>query len=80
LDAEKEIAEIQNVMSVYDITGDFDIAVLARFKNREGLNAFVKQLLALPYIKRTVTNVVLNVVKEDFRLGSIGDEGTTRKM
>ncbi len=80
LDAEKEIAEIQNVMSVYDITGDFDIAVLARFKTREGLNAFVKKLLTLPYIKRTVTNVALNVVKEDFRLGPIsGEEKTIKK-
>jgi len=31
------------------------------------MNSFVKNLLAMPYIKRTVTNVVLNVVKEDFR-------------
>jgi len=59
---------MSNVISVYDITGDFDIAVVARFKDRFGLNAFIKNLLTMPYVKRTVTNVVLNVVKEDFRI------------
>lgn len=68
VDAENEIAKNENVISVYDITGEFDIAVIVRFKDREGLNSFVKKLLTLSYIKRTVTNVALNVVKEDFRL------------
>ncbi|MEM0313274.1 MAG: Lrp/AsnC family transcriptional regulator [Candidatus Bathyarchaeia archaeon] len=68
VEVENEVAGLSNVMAVYDITGDFDIAVIARFKNREGLNHFIKKLLAIPYIKRTVTNVVLNVVKEDPRI------------
>jgi len=68
IDVENEVAKINNVISVYDITGDFDFAVIARFKDRDGLNAFIKGLLAVPYVKRTVTNVVLNVIKEDFRI------------
>jgi len=68
LDVENEIAKMNNVVSVYDITGDFDIAVIARFKDRDSLNRFIKSLIGLPYVKRTVTNVVLNVVKEDFKL------------
>jgi len=67
-DLEGEIAKIDNVISVYDITGDFDIAVIARFMDRFGLNEFVKKILAIPYVKRTVTNIILNVVKEDLRL------------
>jgi len=67
-DVENEVAKIDNVISVYDITGDFDIAVVARVKDRSGLNAFIKNLLSMPYVKRTVTNVVLNVVKEDLRI------------
>jgi len=68
VEVENEIAKINNVVAVYDITGDFDIAVIARFKDRSDLNSFVKKLLSMPYVKRTVTNVVLNVVKEDFRV------------
>jgi DNA-binding Lrp family transcriptional regulator len=68
VDVEDEISKMDNVVLVYDITGDFDIAVIARFKDRYGLNSFVKKVLSMPYVKRTVTNVVLNVVKEDFRV------------
>jgi Lrp/AsnC family transcriptional regulator for asnA, asnC and gidA len=53
------------VVAVYDITGDYDAAVITKFKDRSSLNDFVKKLLAMPNIKRTVTNVVLNVIKED---------------
>lgn len=68
VEVENEIAKLNNVVAVYDITGDFDIAVIARFRDRADLNSFVKKLLSMPYVKRTVTNVVLNVVKEDFRV------------
>src|SRR3972149_9310563 len=68
LDVENEVAKIRNVISVYDITGDFDFVVVARFKDRDSLNAFIKILLTVPYGKRTVTNVALNVIKEDLRI------------
>jgi DNA-binding Lrp family transcriptional regulator len=65
---ENEIAKTANAVAVYDITGDYDAAVIAKFKDRASLNAYVKNLLALPHIKRTVTNVALNVIKEDLRV------------
>lgn len=68
IEVEKEIAKKGNVVSVYDITGEYDIAVVARFKDGGRLNQFIKSLLGIPHIKRTVTNVVLNTVKEDFRI------------
>ncbi|MBS7656276.1 Lrp/AsnC family transcriptional regulator [Candidatus Bathyarchaeota archaeon] len=71
LKVESEIAKMNNVVLVYDITGDFDIVVIARFKDRSDLNNFVKNILAMPYVKRTVTNVVLNVIKEDFKTPKI---------
>jgi len=68
LDVEREVAEMGNVVSVYDVTGDFDIAVIARFKDRFDLNTFIKSLLSMLYVRRTVTSIVLNIVKEDFRV------------
>jgi DNA-binding Lrp family transcriptional regulator len=62
---ENEIAKTANAVAVYDITGDYDAAVIAKFKDRASLNAYVKNLLALPHIKRTVTNIALNVIKEE---------------
>jgi DNA-binding Lrp family transcriptional regulator len=68
VEVEKEIAKSDSAICVYDITGDFDIAVIARFKNRSMLNSFIKGILKTPHVTRTVTNVILNVVKEDFRI------------
>ncbi|MGB9842501.1 MAG: Lrp/AsnC family transcriptional regulator [Candidatus Bathyarchaeales archaeon] len=65
---EQEIANTAAAKAVYDITGDYDIAVIAKFKDRASLNAYLKNLLASPHIKRTVTNIALNVIKEDMRI------------
>ena len=68
IEMENEIAKISNVCSVYDVTGLTDAFIVAKFKSREELGKFTKRLLALPYIERTNTHVVLTTVKEDFRL------------
>ena len=67
-DVESALAKLEEVICIYDITGDYDIAVVARFKDRTALNNFIKSALKMPHVSRTVTNVVLNVVKEDFRV------------
>jgi len=67
-EVEKEAAKLDAVSCVYDITGDFDIAIIARFKNSGELNTFIKSMLKNTHVKKTVTNVVLNTVKEDLRI------------
>jgi DNA-binding Lrp family transcriptional regulator len=68
LEMENEIARLPNVCCVYDITGSIDAIIVAKFKSREDLSKFTKRLLALPYVERTNTHVVLMTIKEDFRL------------
>lgn len=68
VEVENEISKVDGVVGVYDITGDFDAAIIVRFKDRASMNKFIKSLIAIPHIKRTVTNVVLNIVKEDPRI------------
>jgi DNA-binding Lrp family transcriptional regulator len=68
LEMELEIAKISGVCGVYDVTGLTDAVIVAKFKNREDLGAFTKRLLALPYIERTNTHVVLATIKENFDL------------
>jgi DNA-binding Lrp family transcriptional regulator len=67
VDLERQIAKFPNVCAVYDITGLTDMMVVAKFKNRKELSNFVKKDLALPYVDRTNTHLVLITVKEDFR-------------
>jgi DNA-binding Lrp family transcriptional regulator len=64
-DVETEISKSANAVAVYDITGDYDAVAIAKFSDRASLNAFIKNLLALPHIKRTVTHIALNVIKEN---------------
>jgi len=68
LEVESEIARLPNVCCVYDVTGLIDAVIIAKFKNREELSKFTKRLLAIPYVERTNSHVVLTTIKEDFRL------------
>ncbi|MFN3384049.1 MAG: Lrp/AsnC family transcriptional regulator [Archaeoglobaceae archaeon] len=64
VEIEGEIAKEKNVTAVYDVTGDFDILVVAKFESRKSLDGFVKKLLSMKSVKKTYTMLVLNVVKE----------------
>jgi DNA-binding Lrp family transcriptional regulator len=68
LEVENEIARLPNVCCVYDVTGLVDAMIVAKFHNREELGKFTKRLLAIPFVERTNTHVVLTSIKEDFRL------------
>ncbi len=68
LETEEEIAKIPNVCAVYDVTGLTDAMIIAKFKSRRNLSNFTKKLLAMPYVERTNTHVVLTTMKEDFRM------------
>jgi len=68
IEVEEEVSKLPNVCAVYDITGLTDAMVVAKFRSRRELSKFTKGLLAMPYIERTNTHVVLTTVKEDFRM------------
>jgi len=68
IDIETELAKIENVCGVYDITGNTDTLVIAKFKSRNELSEFVKGIASIQNIENTITHVVLNTAKEDFRL------------
>ncbi len=68
IEVEGEISSMENVCAVYDVTGTTDTMIVAKFKDRRDLSAFVKSLSLLRHVENTITHVVLNTVKEDFRL------------
>lgn len=68
LELEREVAKMPQVLAVYDVTGLTDAMVIAKFKSRDDLSKFTKSLLAMPFVERTNTHIVLTTVKEDFRL------------
>ncbi|MEM2968690.1 MAG: Lrp/AsnC family transcriptional regulator [Candidatus Bathyarchaeia archaeon] len=68
VEMENEVAKLPGVCCVYDVTGLTDAVIIAKFKSREDLGKFTKNLLSLPYVERTNTHVVLTTVRENFRL------------
>ena len=68
LETQKKIAEDGRVLAVYDVTGEWDSILVGYFSDREDLNQFIKQVLSLKHIDRTVTHLVLNMVKNEVRL------------
>jgi len=62
---EKKIAKDPNVLMVFDNTGPFDATVLARFKNRGGLDRFIKKLQTYDFVERTETKLILNTIKDE---------------
>lgn len=55
----------KNVVAIYDVTGEYDAFIIAKFKDTDELNSFIKELLKDPSIERTYTQTVLDVIKED---------------
>ena len=68
VDIEERLSKFENVCGVYDITGNTDTIIIAKFKERNELSKFVKSLSSMPNVENTITHVVLNTAKEDFRL------------
>lgn len=67
VEVEEELSEMDPIRCVYDVTGEYDVILIARFETRSVLNEFVKKVISLDYVERSVTHLVLNVEKEDFR-------------
>ncbi len=63
-DVEKKIAKHPNVVAVYDVTGAFDVIVIAKFKNRKLMDAFLKHIQQYDFVLRTNTQLVLKTMKE----------------
>jgi len=49
---------------VYEITGEFDVMVIGRFRSETEMNREIKRLLGLPGIEGTNTSIVLSAPKE----------------
>lgn len=63
---EQTLANHPNIVALYDITGEFDIVAIARFRDIDELDHFIKSVLKNPKVRKTITSVVLRVVKENY--------------
>jgi len=54
----------KQMISVYEVTGDYDIIAVGKFTDTDGMNEQIKELLTDPEIKESNTSVVLNAASE----------------
>lgn len=66
--AMEEIRELPNVYAIYHTTGDVDMIVIAKFSTVDELQKFLENLYKSTDIQRSETRIVLNTLKEDFRV------------
>jgi Lrp/AsnC family leucine-responsive transcriptional regulator len=63
-----ELAKIPGVWAVYLVLGDYDFLVLTRSKDREEFLKIVDNAIQVKGLKKTSTQVVAKLIKEDPRL------------
>ena len=64
IEIQEKISRDYRVCGVYDVTGDHDSMVIARAKDREDLDDLIKNVMSVDGIERSLTQLVLNTVKE----------------
>ena len=67
-EVENAIAKLTPTCAVYDVTGENDVIIISKFKSRDEMSDFTKKLLSMSNVERTNSKIVLNTIKEDFRL------------
>ena len=64
-DVTETLREHRQMISVYEVTGDYDVIAIGKFTDTDEMNDHIKQLLTDPDIKASNTSVVLNAVSEN---------------
>ena len=64
-DITTKLSKYEQMISIYEVTGDYDLIVIAKFEDTAGMNKQIKAILIDPIIKASNTSVVLNAVEEN---------------
>jgi len=61
----RTLKDHRQMISVYEVTGDYDVIAIGKFKDTDGMNDEIKSLITDPDIKQSNTSIVLNIVSEN---------------
>jgi len=61
----ERLREEKQMVSVYEVTGDYDIVAIGKFTDTDGMNEQIKELLTDVDIRESNTSVVLNAACEN---------------
>lgn len=68
----KTLRDHDQMISVYEVTGDYDVIAIGKFTDTDDMNSQIKSLITDPDIRQSNTSIVLNAAAENeqFELGS----------
>ncbi|TMT86670.1 Lrp/AsnC family transcriptional regulator [Haloterrigena sp. H1] len=61
----RTLKDHRQMISVYEVTGDYDVIAIGKFKDTDDMNEEIKSLITDPDIKQSNTSIVLNTVSEN---------------
>ncbi len=61
----ESLSHEKQMVSVYEVTGDYDVIAVGKFQDTDGMNDQIKSLLTNNNINESSTSVVLNRVTEN---------------
>ncbi|MFD1598677.1 HTH-type transcriptional regulator Lrp [Halobellus rarus] len=64
----------KQMVTVYEVTGDYDVIAVGKFEDTDGMNDQIKELLTDADIRESNTSVVLNAVVENAQFDLDVDE------
>ena len=67
LDVQGKIKAMDNVLAIFDVTGECDSIAWVACKNRDQFSDLIKRMLTIHGIKKTNTYVVLNMIKDPYQ-------------
>jgi DNA-binding Lrp family transcriptional regulator len=66
-EAMQEISKLSGVVSIYEVTGQFDFMVLSRSRTRAEFSRLIHHFNTLENVSHTDTRVIFNIVREENR-------------
>jgi DNA-binding Lrp family transcriptional regulator len=75
LDVTDALREEKRMISVYEVTGDYDIVAIGKFRDTDEMNDHIKSMLVDPDVRESNTSVVLNAAKENEQFDLEPDAG-----
>ncbi|WP_254523421.1 HTH-type transcriptional regulator Lrp [Natrinema caseinilyticum] len=67
----------RQMISVYEVTGDYDVIAIGKFKDTDDMNEEIKAIITDPDINQSNTSIVLNTVAENEQFELDTDRGDT---
>ena len=61
----EKLRQEKQMVSVYEVTGDYDVIAIGKFEDTDGMNDQIKAILTDADIRESNTSVVLNAVTEN---------------